>query len=72
MKIEDYLSLVGISRTEFAARIKATPEAVRLWGAGERVPSRNFMVKIFDETRGAVTANDFYGLSASPEEARGQ
>lgn len=69
MKLDDYISLAGLTRSEFASKIQATPEAVRLWEVGERVPTRGFMLRIFEETRGAVTANDFYGIAPAPQEA---
>lgn len=60
MKLEDWLTQRAESRATFARRLDVTPEAVRLWCEGKRLPRRKVMAKIHNETEGQVTAVDFY------------
>lgn len=54
----------------FATRIGRSPQAVRRYVNGERIPDRETMPLIVAETGGEVTANDFFGIGpASAEEA---
>lgn len=64
MTLKDWLAAKGVSVPEFASRISRTPEAVRRYAAGERIPDRDTMPLIARETEGEVTANDFFGLAA--------
>lgn len=64
MTLKDWLENEGITIPEFAARIKRTPEAVRRYVNGERIPDRETMPVIVAETGCAVTANDFFGIAA--------
>lgn len=45
--------------SDFAERIGVSREAVRLWVIGDRIPRKEQMVKIAEETNGVVTPNDF-------------
>lgn len=60
MKLLDWLVREKIPFAEFGTRIGRTGEAVRRYANGERVPDRATMPKIVRETRGEVTANDFF------------
>lgn len=64
MKLRDWLDDNSVSVPEFATRIGRTPEAVRRYTNGERIPDREAMPLIAAETGGAVTANDFFGIEA--------
>lgn len=65
MKLGDYLNGKNLSAAEFAAKIGVHRSTVSRWlepvgNAGEVFrPSWEQIVKIQDETGGAVTANDF-------------
>lgn len=72
MTLKDWLAERQVSVPEFAARIKRTPEAVRRYANGDRIPDKETMPVIAHETSGEVTANDFFGIttdSASTEAA---
>ena len=62
--LNTYLTRNGLSRAQFAARIGVTPEAVRKYLGKERIPTREVMERIVEETSGEVTANDFFGIAA--------
>jgi len=65
MTLKEWLEKEGLSPAQFAPRIERTAEAVRRYAAGERIPDRDTMPRIVEETRGEVTANDFFGIIAS-------
>lgn len=75
MNFRSWLEREGISFSEMGQRIERTGEAVRRYATGERIPDRETMPKIVRETRGEVTANDFFDIelpsdgpdTASPE-----
>jgi hypothetical protein len=64
MKLADFLSERSISVPEFGRRIGLSAESVRRYCDGHRIPKRSVMSKIFEETGGAVAANDFFGLTS--------
>ena len=70
MKLCQYLSKHGLSLTAFSNAIDVTPESVRRYAAGERMPAPEIMRRIYDQTSGEVTANDFFGTPAPPRCAR--
>jgi hypothetical protein len=63
MTLAEHLKRVGKSPEAFAPEIKSTGQSIRRWLAGQSVPRRDTMRLIFEATGGAVTADDFYGLS---------
>jgi transcriptional regulator with XRE-family HTH domain len=65
MKLGEWLEREGVSIDDFGSRIDRSKEAVRRYVNGERIPDRETMPKIARETGGAVTANDFFDISAS-------
>ena len=64
MRLHDYLTSENISVAAFADKIGVTPECVRLYVVGERVPGRQNMGAIQKETEGRVMANDFFNAAA--------
>lgn len=66
MLLKDWLSANDVSNSAFGERIGRTAEAVRRYAAGERIPDRETMPLIMEETAGQVTANDFFGIEQSP------
>lgn len=59
MKLDAYLSKHDISKEAFARRIGVSPEAVRLWCAGERTPRWKAVIAIRQATEGHVDVGDF-------------
>lgn len=59
MKLADYLKTNGIKRTDFAARVKVTPQTITGWCDESFWISRENAERVFVETKGAVTPNDF-------------
>lgn len=64
MTLADWLDQANTTIPKFAERIGRTPEAVRRYVNGDRIPDRDTMPLIARETEGAVTANDFFGIAA--------
>lgn len=64
MTLKDWLHEQGLTIPQFAARIGRTPEAVRRYVAGDRIPDKETMPLIAHVTGNAVTANDFFGITA--------
>ncbi|MAM57146.1 MAG: transcriptional regulator [Salinicola sp.] len=64
MTLKDWLAAKEVSVSQFAARINRTPETVRRYAAGERIPDKETMPLIAEQTSGDVTANDFFGIAA--------
>ncbi len=60
MKLAAFLATAGTTHAEFAARIGVSQASVSRYAAGLRIPEPYPMARIVAETRGAVTANDFY------------
>ena len=69
MKLSDYLSRHGITDTEFAERIGCDRTTVLRWRNEKVLPEREQMRRIGEATGGAVTANDFYGMSEPGRQA---
>lgn len=70
MTLKEWLVAEDIPIPRFAIRIRRTPEAVRRYVNGERIPDRDTMPLIVMETRGKVTPNDFFGISAPLRKGR--
>lgn len=64
MKLTTYLEEQGLSATAFAERLGVSPSTVTRAAKGEILPSRDMLRRIYDETAGAVTPNDFVGIVA--------
>ena len=74
MKLEDFLTAVGRSRAEFAREIGVSEVAVTRYIGGKRTPRADVLARIASVTKGAVTPNDFFPVTAfreaQPEAAR--
>lgn len=68
MRLEEYLTVNHVSRADFAVQIEVSVESVRRYLNG-RVPEPSVMCKIIEATRGQVSANDFFHISASAKAA---
>lgn len=64
MTLAQYLKEASLDRHQFADAIGVSPETVRRYLAGDRIPDKKRMAKIVLATGGAVTANDFFALAA--------
>lgn len=62
MKLQNYLALNAVKQKDFAARIGENQTCVNRYCLGQRIPRPDVMRKIFCETNGAVTPNDFFDL----------
>lgn len=60
MHLREYLDLRGVSAITFADKVGVTAPTVYRWLAGQARPQPKAMRRVVEETRGAVTANDFY------------
>jgi transcriptional regulator with XRE-family HTH domain len=63
MKLQDYRQQNGISPTQLAELLAVSPMAVSRYERGQRIPEPPVMQRIAEATGGAVTANDFYGIT---------
>ena len=63
MTLEAYLDAASISRAEFAEKVGVSKQAVQRCLAGKRTPNKEIMAEIAAVTSGAVTANDFFGIT---------
>ncbi|CAO3413285.1 helix-turn-helix domain-containing protein [Azospirillum doebereinerae] len=63
MTLDDWLTRTGTKEDAFAASIGTSQAAVNRYRHGLRVPRPPVMARIAQATGGAVTANDFHGLS---------
>jgi transcriptional regulator with XRE-family HTH domain len=62
MTLKEWLAEQELSPADFGVRIGRTSESVRRYANGERIPDKETMPLIAAETRGSVTANDFFGI----------
>ena len=71
MDLNTWLDRERVSTADFARRIDRSPQSVDRYRKGARIPDRATMPIIVKETRGEVTANDFFGikLPARPKAA---
>lgn len=65
MLLSDYLKLHGLSQAAFGQRIGEPQQAVQRYASGQYIPRREAMLKIVEATGGAVTPNDFFGITES-------
>lgn len=70
MRLGDWLKAKNKNASEFAPLIGVGVSAVTRYVNGDRVPRPEIMVKIFEETGGAVTANDFVIAPGGEQSAR--
>jgi antitoxin CcdA len=62
MKLQSYLASHDYPAVEFGRRLGVSKATVSRYASGARIPSPAVMRRIVAETKGAVTANDFYDL----------
>jgi len=67
MKLATYLENNEISDAAFARQIGVERQAVGRYKSGDRFPEKPILLKIYEVTAGAVTANDFADLPSHPE-----
>ena len=60
MKFAEYIQKENKTIAGVARDLGLTHCVVRVWVAGEKIPSKENMQKIVAYTKGAVTPNDFY------------
>lgn len=65
MTLKEWLTENSIEARDFAPLISRSPEAIRRYIAGERIPDRETMPLIVFQTGGAVTPNDFFNLPST-------
>lgn len=65
MTLDEWLTRTATKEDAFAAGIGTSQAAVNRYRHGRRIPRPAVMARIARATGGAVTANDFHGLSAS-------
>ena len=66
MKLARYLEREALTYSEFARRIgAANAQTVIRYARGQQNPHARIMRRIFEETAGEVTANDFFDLEPS-------
>ncbi|AJR24541.1 helix-turn-helix domain-containing protein [Sphingobium sp. YBL2] len=62
MTLKEWLASKRMSVSRFAEMIERSPEAVRRYVNGDRIPDRETMPLIVQTTKGKVTPNDFFGV----------
>ena len=69
MKLADYLKQDGKSATALAQATGSAVSTITRAARGEVFPSKELLERIFLETGGAVTPNDFFAIAAAPQQA---
>lgn len=64
MHIANYLEQQNLSQAGFGEIIGVSQAAVERYVNGKRIPEPEIMTRIAESTKGAVTANDFYGITS--------
>ena len=62
MTLDQYLADNGITSVAFAETLGVDQSSVHRMRKAGQVPSREIMARIFEETKGAVRADDFFGM----------
>ena len=62
MKLKEYLKVYNLTSKEFAKKLGISVVTISRYMSGERFPSKNILKKIFKNTEGVVTADDFKNL----------
>lgn len=63
MQLSDWLGRNKIKRSDFAARVGVTPQTITGWCNGDFWIGKGAAQRVFDETNGAVTPNDFLNVA---------
>lgn len=67
MKLKIFLEQKNISIQQMATDLGVPYEYVRRYANEQKIPRPETMAKIVAYTKGAVTANDFYGIEEKSE-----
>ena len=59
MKLKKYIKFKKTSNLDFAKKISVSPVSLSRYISGDRFPEKQILIKIFKETEGLVTPNDF-------------
>lgn len=70
MKLSSYLEWRGQTQREFGERVNANASTICRVASGEHVPGPQLIARIYVETDGHVTPNDFYDLPYLPNIGR--
>jgi len=62
MKLTDFIEENSTTRAAFARQIGTSRQAVNRYCAGDRFPTKKIMTRIWEQTHGHVTADDFMDL----------
>ena len=62
MKLSTYMKNRKLGAADLAREIGVSPQAVRRYCSGERIPAPEVMRRIVAATGGAVQPNDFYDV----------
>lgn len=62
MKLDEWLKATKTKKSVFAERIAVSPSMVTRLCDGSLMPNVTVAHRIWEETKGAVTPNDFYGF----------
>lgn len=62
--LKKYLKNNNITQKDFAELLGVDKMTLWRYVQGTRIPKPKIMQKIFELTKGEVTANDFYGVTA--------
>lgn len=65
MLLQHYMTKKNLTISQFAGMIGATDMAVRNYLGGKRIPAPELMFRIYEATKGKVTANDFYNYPST-------
>jgi len=68
LQIEQFLKKTGQTYKDFAIKVAVSPVTVFRYIKRTRTPDRETLRKIYTETDGAVTPNDFFVDDLMPEE----
>ena len=66
MKLAKYLEDRNLTDAAFARAIGVERQAIGRYKSGDRFPEKPILLRIFEETGGLVTANDFAGIEPEP------
>lgn len=68
MTLAEFLSANGLSHSAFAEKVGVSQVAITRYARGQRTPRPPVLARIREETRGAVTADDFMADPAPPSQ----
>lgn len=69
MTLDQYLAEHELTEAAFAGRVGVDQSTVHRLRAKGQTPNKALMARIFEETGGAVRADDFFGLPRTVDQA---